>query len=172
MQLLPAAFRMLHLSLHSDSVVYSNPTMTSALLALSLPIETQPDQFLEFSLTTAEDRIWVKITASCTHRITELQGSEWTSRDHHLTPLAKADTLQSVAQVGIQTDLEHLHWRRLHNLSGQSLPYTLTVKNLFFMFARKFQCSGFRLLLLVLSLCTTKRSLFSFICLPSPFRHL
>ena len=35
---------------------------------------------------------------------------------------AKAGSLQQVAQVGIQTSLDYLHRRRLHNLSGQSLP--------------------------------------------------
>jgi len=35
---------------------------------------------------------------------------------------AKAGTLQYAAQVGIQTSLEYLHRRRLHNPSGQPVP--------------------------------------------------
>jgi len=33
-------------------------------------------------------------------------------------PAAKAGSLDQVAQVGIQADLEYLQGRRLHNLSG------------------------------------------------------
>ena len=37
-------------------------------------------------------------------------------------PSAKAGALQWVTQVGIQRDLEYLHRRTLHNISGQPVP--------------------------------------------------
>ena len=37
-------------------------------------------------------------------------------------PPAKAGTLQQVAQVGVQINLEYIQRRRLHNLSGQPVP--------------------------------------------------
>ena len=37
-------------------------------------------------------------------------------------PSAKADSLEQVAQVDVQTGFEYLHRRRLHNLSEQPAP--------------------------------------------------
>ena len=89
------------------------------------------------------------------------------------TPPAKAGTLQQVTQVGIQMGLEYLH-RRLHNLSAQPVlvlchPYPY---HLFHILVWNFLCSNFRLLLLVLSLHITEKSLASSICLPPPCRYL
>ena len=57
----------------------------------------------------------------------------------------------------------------LHSLFQCSV--TLTTKK-FNMLVQNFLCSSFRPLLLVLSLCTTKKSLASYTCLPPPFRYL
>jgi len=72
--------------------------------------------------------------------------------------------------IGVQPGLEYLHWRILHNPSGQPVsvlhhPYH---KVLLCMLVQNFLCSGFRPLLLVVSLCTTNYSLASSICLPPP----
>lgn len=60
----------------------------------------------------------------------------------------------------------------LHNLSGQPVqcPVTLKIQKFFHMLVWNFWCLSFRPLLLVLLLCTTKKSLVSSICLPPPFR--
>lgn len=59
-------------------------------------------------------------------------------------------------------DLEHLH-RKGFNLYGQPVPVLLTMK-LYHMLILNFVYSGFRLLLLVLLLCTIEEP--GLICLP------
>jgi len=90
------------------------------------------------------------------------------------SPLVTAGTLQQVAQVGIQMGLEYLQRRRLHRLSGQPVPVsvTLTIKKFFCVLIWNFLCTSFRPLLPVLLLHTTEKSLASSICLPRPFRYL
>ena len=47
------------------------------------------------------------------------RGSKRPQENIKSNPCAKVCNLQQVAQVGIQTALEYLHRRRLHNLSGK-----------------------------------------------------
>jgi len=42
--------------------------------------------------------------------------------DHQVQPPAKACSLQQVAQVGVQVGLKYIQRRRLHSLSGESVP--------------------------------------------------
>ena len=53
---------------------------------------------------------------------TQWQGLEETSRDHRVQPPAEVSSLQQVTKVGVQTGLGYLHRRRLHKISGQSVP--------------------------------------------------
>lgn len=58
-------------------------------------------------------------------------------------PPAKANSLQQVAQVGIQTGLEYLQRRRLNNQPGHPVQcsVTFTMKKFFHMLVWNFLCS-------------------------------
>ena len=105
---------------------------------------------------------------------TASQGLEGTSRDHWVQPPAKAVPYKGLHRLAsrwvLNISIEGDSTTSLGSLFLCSV--SLTVKMFFHMFVWHFLCSSFRLLLLVLSLHTTEKSLASSTCLPSPFRYL
>jgi len=77
------------------------------------------------------------------------------------TLLPKQGYLQQAAQDPVQAGLEYLQRRRLHNLPGQPVQGSVTLrgKKFLLMFRRNFLCFSLCPLPLVLSLGTTEKSL-------------
>ena len=77
------------------------------------------------------------------------------------TLLPKQGHPQQAAQDLVQVGLEYLQRRRLHNLPGQPVPVSVTLrgKKFLLMFRRNFLCLSLCPLPLVLSLGTTEQSL-------------
>jgi len=110
-------------------------------------------------------------TGSQNHRMVGVGRDIWGSSSP--TPLPKQGYLQQAAQDLIQAGFEYLQRRRLHNLPGQPVQCSVTLrgKKFFLMFSWNFLCVNLCPLPLVLLLGTTEKSLASSSLHP-PLRYL
>lgn len=92
------------------------------------------------------------------HRLVEVRRDLWWSSSP--TPLLEQGHLVHVAQVHVQVGFDYFQRKILHNLSGQLVPVLCHPhgKKFFLIFKWNLLCFSFCLLLLVLSLGSTKKS--------------